>query len=77
MNWGGVPGMGRCKATSRCAVAERPFTHRIRLGLALNFSVFYYEILHSPGRVCHLARQVFDGAIGELGAVSEDSTLIM
>ena len=34
-------------------------THPIRLGLALNFSVFYYEILNSPDRACHLAKQVF------------------
>ena len=33
-------------------------THLIRLGLALNFSVFYYEIMSSPDRACHLAKQV-------------------
>lgn len=56
-------------------------THPIRLGLALNFSVFYYEILNSPDRACHLAKQAFDDAISELDSLSEesyrDSTLIM
>ncbi|CAG8570124.1 19881_t:CDS:2 [Racocetra fulgida] len=48
-------------------------THPIRLGLALNFSVFYYEILNSPDRACHLAKQAFDDAIAELDTLSEES----
>ena len=45
------------KAASEIAVTELPPTHPIRLGLALNFSVFYYEILNSPDRACQLAKQ--------------------
>jgi 14-3-3 protein epsilon len=69
------------KAASDIALTELPPTHPIRLGLALNFSVFYYEILNSPDRACHLAKQAFDDAIAELDTLSEesykDSTLIM
>ncbi|KAG5266001.1 hypothetical protein AALO_G00248730 [Alosa alosa] len=56
-------------------------THPIRLGLALNFSVFFYEILNSPEQACSLAKQAFDEAIAELDTLNEesykDSTLIM
>eukprot|EP01066_Platyproteum_vivax_P003605 Platyproteum_vivax@DN14553_c0_g1_i1.p1 len=56
-------------------------THPIRLGLALNYSVFYYEILNNPDEACKIARQAFEDAISELDNVGEesykDSTLIM
>merc|ERR1712138_103667 len=61
--------------------SEMAPTNPIRLGLALNYSVFFYEILNSPERACHLAKQAFDDAIAELDMLSEesykDSTLIM
>lgn len=63
------------------AVTDLVPTHPIRLGLALNFSVFYYEILSTPSQACSLAKQAFDDAIAELDALNEesykDSTLIM
>lgn len=69
------------ESATTAAEAELPPTHPIRLGLALNFSVFYYEILNSPERACHLAKQAFDEAISELDSLNEesykDSTLIM
>ncbi|KAI3992938.1 hypothetical protein MKX01_009681 [Papaver californicum] len=69
------------KSAQDIATAELAPTHPIRLGLALNFSVFYYEILNSPDRACNLAKQAFDEAIAELDTLGEesykDSTLIM
>ncbi|KAI4387865.1 hypothetical protein MLD38_000256 [Melastoma candidum] len=69
------------KAAQDIAMAELAPTHPSRLGLALNFSVFYYEILNSPDRACSLAKQAFDEAISELDTLGEesykDSTLIM
>ncbi|KAK4380440.1 hypothetical protein RND71_002302 [Anisodus tanguticus] len=69
------------KAATATANSDLPSTHPIRLGLALNYSVFYYEIMNSPERACRLAKQAFDEAIAELDTLSEesykDSTLIM
>lgn len=63
------------------AEKEMPPTHPIRLGLALNYSVFFYEIINAPDRACDLAKKAFDEAIAELDSLNEDSykdsTLIM
>merc|ERR1712050_533827 len=64
-------------------VAEKSLavTHPIRLGLALNYSVFQYEVLQEPDEACKMARTAFEDAIAELDNVAEDSykdsTLIM
>merc|ERR1712014_265259 len=64
-------------------VAEKGLavTHPIRLGLALNFSVFQYEVLSNPDEACKMARTAFEDAIADLDNVVEDSykdaTLIM
>ena len=56
-------------------------THPIRLGLALNYSVFLYEIKADQDQACNLAKKAFDQAITELDKLNEDrykdSTLIM
>jgi len=64
------------------AASNLPSTHPIRLGLALNFSVFYYEILDAPDEACRLAKTAFDGAVTELDPTGnesqyKESTLIM
>ena len=61
--------------------SELPPTHPIRLGQALSFAVFNYEILNEKDRAYHTAKTAFDDAIGELNSLSEesykDATLIM
>ncbi|XP_065831435.1 14-3-3 protein 1-like [Oscarella lobularis] len=63
------------------AAKELTVTHPIRLGLALNFSVFYYEIVDNSEKACELAKKAFDDAISKIDDLQEesykDSTLIM
>jgi hypothetical protein len=65
----------------KIAETELKATNPIRLGLALNFSVCFYEILEDPKHACDLAREAFDEAISKLDHLNEneyrDSTLIM
>lgn len=69
------------KEAQNTADTDLPPTHPIRLGLALNFSVFHYEIMSDPTKACSLAKRAFDDAIAELDMLNEDSykdsTLIM
>ena len=68
------------KAASEAATNLKT-THPIRLGLALNYSVFYYEIIENRDRACRLAKHAFDDAIADLDTlppdIYKDSTLIM
>ncbi|KAH3723411.1 14-3-3 protein [Pelomyxa schiedti] len=75
------------RIASDIASAELPACHPVRLGLALNFSVFYYEILGLHVQATSLAKRAFDDAIVLLDNYAEadfgpggalcDSTLIM
>merc|ERR1711988_299475 len=73
----------RAAYAEAAAIAEKDLsvTHPIRLGLALNYSVFQYEVLQQPDEACKMARTAFEDAIAELDNVAEesykDSTLIM
>lgn len=69
------------EATKTASSQGLPPTNPIRLGLALNYSVFFYEILNLPQEACTLAKNAFDDAISELDSLQEeqykDATLIM
>jgi len=65
--------LGAYEKALQIAEAKLPTTHPIRLGLALNFSVFYFEILNEPTKACDLAKKAFDEAITALDDLTEDS----
>ena len=53
----------------------------IKLGLVLNYSVFFFEIMNEPDKACELAKKSFESAKSELDTFSEstpkDSMLIL
>jgi hypothetical protein len=63
------------------AKEELKTTNPIRLGLALNYSVFYYEIKENSKKACEIAKTAFDDAIADIENIDEahykDSTTIM
>lgn len=54
------------EAASKAAVGLEA-TNPIRLGLSLNFSVFYYEVFGSPDKACELAKSAYEEAIAAIG----------
>jgi 14-3-3 protein epsilon len=69
------------KLAYKLALSTLEPTHPTRLGLALNFSVYYRDVLNSPERACHLAKHAFDEAVAVLDQMPEatyrDSLLIL
>lgn len=69
------------KLAYKLAMATLDATHPTRLGLALNFSVYYHDVLNSPERACHLAKHALDEAVIVLDQMPEatyrDSLMIL
>jgi len=59
-------------ATATTASADLPMTNPIRLGLALNYSVFHYEIMNEPDKAIKLAKTAFDNAIQGLDTLEDE-----
>lgn len=59
------------KATTM-AYANLTTTDPVRLGLDLNFSVFFYEILKDAKKACEIAKLSFDNAIYEIENIADD-----
>ncbi len=51
---------------------ELACTNPIKLGLALNFSVFYYEVMNDPATACQIANQAFQEGIQQLEKIEDD-----
>jgi 14-3-3 protein epsilon len=47
-------------------------TNPIKLGLALNFSVFHYEVMNDPAIACEIANNAFQEAIQQLEKIEDD-----
>ena len=52
---------------------EFPACDPIKLGLALNFSVFHYEVLKNHGRACEIADGALQGALDKIDELDEEN----
>lgn len=54
------------------AAKELKANNPIKLGLALNFSVFYFEVLNNPVEAIKIANQAFNEGINNLESIAEN-----
>lgn len=59
------------REASKIACSKLPPTHLSRLGLALNYSVFFYDVQRDPYRACVIAKEAYDAAIAVLDELDE------
>jgi 14-3-3 protein epsilon len=59
------------ETAGKIAAADLPPTHPCRLGLALNLSVFYYEIVNDADEACRVAKHAFDEGVAALDSLGE------
>ena len=57
---------------SEIALSEFPTTHPLRLAIALNFSVFFYEVMKSSERAMLIAEMAYKDGITDLCTVEGD-----
>ncbi|KAJ4478030.1 14-3-3 domain-containing protein [Lentinula aciculospora] len=73
--WYADESLNAYKQAYRHAMSTLESVHPTRLGLALNFAVFYHDVRKSPERACHLAKSAFDDAVMSLDSESSDTTM--
>ena len=60
------------KAYEEANTIALPPCNQIKLGLALNFSVFHYEVLKNHKAACELADQALQNALDKIDELEED-----
>ena len=59
-------------AYEKANAIELPACNPIKLGLALNFSVFNYEVLKDHAKACELADNALQSALDKIDELEED-----
>ena len=64
--------LGAYEEATKVTNADLPSAHPLRLGLALNFSVFHFEVMSDPEKACAMAKTAYDEGLAEAEGLSED-----